>query len=284
MHPVEPGPWAEACSRWNLTADGAPFSTPGSDLLPVRMHGPAGVAGCSGMLKRARTDEERDGAAVLQWWDGDGAARVYAREGDTVLMERATGSRDLLTMALTGRDDEATRILCGTVEHLHRDRPGGPDTRPVGLRDWFGALEQAHGRGPRYERSWSVAQGLLADPREEVVLHGDVHHGNVLDFGERGWLAIDPKCVRGERGYDYANLLTNPELETAADPGRFARQLEVIVAASGLDRERLLRWVIAFAGLSAAWFDEDGDAAGREHDFAVADLAAREFRGLGAFT
>ncbi|KXP12015.1 3'-kinase [Tsukamurella pulmonis] len=265
--------WRDALDRWSLSPDGAPFGTPGSDLLPVRWRDrPA-------MLKRANTSEERAGAAVLRWWGGDGAAEVFAHDGDIVLMERATGTASLMTMALDGRDDEATRILCGTVEHLHRPRPGAPDAELVPLREWFASLERAHGDDPRYRRSWDAALGLFADPRDPVVLHGDVHHDNVLDFGARGWLAIDPKCVVGERGYDYANLLTNPDLPTAADPVRFARQLAVVVAASGVPRERLLRWVLAFAGLSAAWFDEDGESAERERDFAVADLAAAQLRG-----
>ncbi|KXO91383.1 3'-kinase [Tsukamurella pseudospumae] len=263
-------------ARWDLSPDGAPFATPGSDLLPVRWRGRAA------MLKRANTPEERAGAAVLRWWGGDGAAEVFAHDGDVLLMERATGAGDLMAMALSGRDDRATRILCGTVEHLHRHRPGSPDTELVPLRDWFRSLEAVRGGDPRYGRSWAAAESLLADPRDQVVLHGDVHHDNVLDFGERGWLAIDPKCVVGERGYDYANLLTNPDLPTAADPVRFVRQLEVIVAESGLPRERLLRWVLAFAGLSAAWFDEDGDIDERERDFAVADLAARHLEGAVA--
>lgn len=266
MQPLDP--WRETLDRWDLSPDGAPFATSGSDLLPVQWKGRAA------MLKRANTAEERAGAAVLRWWAGDGAAEVFAQEADTVLMERATGSGDLMTMALNGRDDEATRILCDTVEHLHRSRPGSPATELVPLQDWFASLAAVRGDDSRYSRSWDTAQALLADPRDEVILHGDVHHDNVLDFGERGWLAIDPKCVAGERGYDYANLLTNPDLPTAADPARFARQLDVIVAASGLPRERLLQWVVAFAGLSAAWFDEDGETEERERDFAVADLAA----------
>lgn len=260
--------WRDVLERWNLSPDGAPFSTPGSDLLPVRRGGRAA------MLKRANSPEERAGAAVLQWWGGDGAAEVYERDGATVLMERATGAESLMAMALDGRDDEATRILCDTIEHLHRPRPGAPSAEPAGLRDWFGSLAHVRDVDPRYRRSWDAAEGLLADPRDVVVLHGDVHHDNVLDFGPRGWLAIDPKCVAGDRGYDYANLLTNPDLPTAADPERFTRQLDVIVAESHLPREHLLRWVVAFAGLSAAWFDEDGETAGRERDFAVADLAA----------
>jgi streptomycin 6-kinase len=45
----------------------------------------------------------------------------------------------------------------------------------------------------------ATARELLAKPSEVVVLHGDIHRGNVLDFGPRGWLASDPKGLVGER-------------------------------------------------------------------------------------
>ncbi|MNG40732.1 hypothetical protein D3C84_1294670 [compost metagenome] len=47
----------------------------------------------------------------------------------------------------------------------------------------------------------------------------------------------------------------------------------MIAEASGLGRRRLLQRVLAYAGLSAAWFIEDGDEASAESDFAVARLA-----------
>jgi streptomycin 6-kinase len=43
-----------------------------------------------------------------------------------------------------------------------------------------------------------------------MPLHVDLHHSNVLDAGPRGWLAIDPKALLGERTYETANLLRNP--------------------------------------------------------------------------
>jgi streptomycin 6-kinase len=35
--------------------------------------------------------------------------------------------------------------------------------------------------------------------------------------------------------------------------------LDIVVAQSGLQRKRLLQWIIAWTGLSAAWFIGDGD-------------------------
>jgi Aminoglycoside/hydroxyurea antibiotic resistance kinase len=42
--------------------------------------------------------------------------------------------------------------------------------------------------------------GLAATQRDVAVLHGDMHHENVLKFSSRGWPAIDPKGLVGERG------------------------------------------------------------------------------------
>jgi hypothetical protein len=73
-------------------------------LLPVLHRGqPA-------MLKLAKGEDERAGSAVLEWWDGNGAARVLARHDDALLMERAQGPASLSDMARGGQDDEASRI------------------------------------------------------------------------------------------------------------------------------------------------------------------------------
>lgn len=121
-----------------------------------------------------------------------------------------------------------------------------------------------------------VARELLASPREVAVLHGDIHHGNILDFGERGWLAIDPKGLLGERAFDFVNILRNPvEGETIAfAPGRLARQTRVIAEAAELEGARLLQWTVAFTALSAAWVLADGKSP--DLDFAVADIALSE--------
>ena len=109
-----------------------------------------------------------------------------------------------------------------------------------------------------------------------MVLHGDIHHGNILDFGERGWLAIDPKGLFGERGYDYANLFCNPELSTCTRRERFLRQLAVVTQAANLDRQRLLMWIMAYAGLSAAWFLEDNELDYVASRMCIARFAADE--------
>jgi streptomycin 6-kinase len=178
-------------SRWDLIPDGSPIVTNTSRLLPVRHRGePA-------MLKLATDEEERLGGVVMEWWDGDGAARVLARDGDALLLERAEGTASLADMARTGRDDEACRTLCAVAARLHAPRPK-PLPELVPLAHWFRELEPAAAaHGGILVRCAAAARSLLAKPREVGVLHGDLHHGNVLDFGARGWLAIEPQAPGG---------------------------------------------------------------------------------------
>lgn len=260
--------------RWNLVADGEPITTRAARLLPVRRHGELA------MLKLSAEEEERLGSVLLEWWDGDGAAMVLARDDTALLLERAMGPSSLAAMARSGCDDEACRILCGVAARLHSPR-AKPLPGLVPLAHWFRALEPvAAAHGGIFGRCANTARALLSEPRDVGVLHGDLHHDNVLDFGARGWLAIDPKGLVGERGFDYANIFTNPDhladpsRPVATEPSRFLRRLNAVTEAAGLERKRLLEWIIAWTGLSAAWFLGDGEPA--VIDLQIAELAAAE--------
>ena len=260
-------PWLE---RWGLVPDGAPFTTRiGSRLAPVLSEG------APAMLKIAIGEEEVRGAGLMAWYDGRGAARVLARDGEALLLERVIGGRSLAEMARRGQDDEATAVLCGCAATLH-DRAGRralPELVPLGI--WFRSLEVAADRhGGVFAGAVPVARALLAEPRETVVLHGDLHHDNVLDGGDGGWLAIDPKGLIGERTFEFANLFRNPDIDIALAPSRLRRQVTIVSLASNVDPFRLLQWIQAYATLGAAWSLESGhDAA---PGLAIAALAVTE--------
>jgi streptomycin 6-kinase len=266
---LDPSAFEPWLSRWGLTPDGAAFASLAGRLLPVRQ------AGAAAILKLSHASEEIAGGALMEWWGGDGAARVLAREGEALLLERATGPGSLAEMARGAEDDEATRILCAAGERLHAPRPAPPPASLVPLQTWFRQLwPTAEAHGGLYAKSAAAARALLAEPREVGVVHGDLHHGNVLDFGDRGWLAIDPKGLIGERSYDYPHIIMNPDVETATAPGRLARRVEVICEAAHVEPRRLLSWIVAYAGLSACWTLDDGHDP--RHALAIGEIAAAE--------
>lgn len=241
--------------RWHLEEDGDPIITNTSQLLPVSYQG------SKAMLKIALSDEERLGALLMIWWNGEGAADVLEYEANTILMERAIGKQSLFTMAKNNQDDEASQIICDVVAKLHSVNKKPLPTSLVPLHIWFRALNLAASQhGGVFSKAALVAEELLKSQHENVVLHGDIHHQNILDFGVHGWLAIDPKGLLGDRGFDYANLFCNPDFDIATKPGRLERQVTIVAEASGLERIRLMKWIFAYAGLSAAWSLEDGDS------------------------
>lgn len=265
-------------SRWRLRRDGAAIETPHAQLWPVLT-----ADGEPAMLKVSSETEEQNSHRLLRWWDGDGAARLLAHEGPAILIERAGGD-SLRQRSIEGDDDACTTILCQVLRQLHRPR-SAPPAELVCLRTWFADLLQPRAAlPPLLEQCRSLAERVLQEEHEIRPLHGDLHHDNVLDFGPRGWLAIDPKGLIGERGFDYANIFTNPDLAraeppVAVRPERFLRRLDIVTEAAGLDRRRLLMWIVAWCGLSAAWFAEDG--ADMSIDLRVADLAAAELDRMG---
>ncbi len=252
--------------HWGLTPDGAVLRTPSSTLVPV-LH-----QGLPAMLKIAHIAEEQIGNGLMAWWDGAGAAPILAHDARALLMQRATGLRTLHDLSRHGKDDEATLQLCLALTQLHAPRPV-PLPALTPLTQWFQDLLTIDaGSYPALQHSARTAQSLLAQPQDECVLHGDMHHGNLLDFDELGWLAIDPKGLYGERGFDYANLFCNPEPGIAARA--FAARLEQTTRISGLDRRRLLEWILAWSGLSSLWLLQDGeDASGR---LFIGKMAAQE--------
>jgi streptomycin 6-kinase len=260
-------------ARWNLVSDGAPILTRTSRLLPVRRDGiPA-------MLKIATEQEERRGNRVMAWWSGEGAAAVLAQDSDALLLERLDDGGALAAMAHSGADDEASRIICTVAAKLHAAR-AKPKPELVPLTVWFEGLQGAADRhGGILATAQATAQALLESAVDIVVLHGDVHHGNILKSPARGWVAIDPKGLQGERGFDFANIFCNPDDDTATAAGRLWRQLAVVADAARLDRLRLLQWILAYAGLSASWFIEDGAAP--DARLALAEIAAAELAALG---
>jgi len=239
---------------WNLAPDGVPIETHSSWLLPVKRD-------CMAvMLKVAKpSSDECNAAALLRYFDGHGAVRLFEAQGRALLLERVDG-QSLMAMATNGGDAPAAEILAETVRKLHARRSGPIPDCLTPLQQWFSSLYDRANVLPILARCADVARDLIANEREVVPLHGDLHHDNVLDASTRGWLAIDPKALIGERAYEIANLLGNPwpHGDIVHRPERMRRLAVLYAAALGLDVDRILAFAFAHAGLAASWDMQDG--------------------------
>ena len=93
-----------------------------------------------------------------------------------------------------------------------------------------------------------------------MLLHGDLHHENVLLAGNT-WKAIDAKGLVGDPGYETGVLFYNPMPKVFQVPDLrklLTRRLAQLAEELEMDRARIRGWGLAQCVLSAWWHVEDG--------------------------
>jgi streptomycin 6-kinase len=217
-------------------------------------------------LCKQRGDEWHAGD-VLRAFNGDGTVRIYAADRGAVLLERLDPGRELVEIVREGNDATATEILADVMRRMAQHEP--PEKCPT-VVDWGQGfdryLKTGDSRVPRdlVGEARESFRNLANSQRGTILLHGDLHHYNVLFDSTRGWVAIDPKGVVGEREYEVGAILRNPieqpDLFCSGDV--INRRLSILTKSLNLDYRRALKWSFAQAVLSAIWDVEDGYAVG----------------------
>jgi streptomycin 6-kinase len=202
------------------------------------------------VLRRSTPQE----IAAAEWFSGRGAARVLAvdRARGELRLERVVPGTHLREL-FPEHDEAATAAAAEVMRALWRppDAAAGFPT----VRHWGGSLTPG-------SRAAGVFFELCDSMAAPVVLHGDLHHDNLLWSDRDGWLAIDPKGVIGEPAYETGALLRNPcpGLLDVPDPARLLRRrVDQLSEALELDPARVRRWAYCQAALAAAWSVEDGE-------------------------
>jgi streptomycin 6-kinase len=204
--------------------------------------------------------------AALKLFAGRGAVRLLEAdlERGAILLERLLPGTPLFEEA---DDEQATRVIGDILSQLWRPAPGRHSFPTIA--DWaagFVRLRHRYGgtTGPLPAGLVQTAERLFAEllssAAEPALLHGDLHHGNVLAAQRQPWLAIDPKGVVGEPAYDTAAMLRNPLPVILTWPNLervLSRRIDQLAEHLGLDRRRIHGWGIAQTVLSAVWSLED---------------------------
>ena len=252
----------EVLAEWRLRVDGAASHGRCSLVLPVLDEDDV-----PGALKLAfdGDDESVHEGLALQHWHGNGAVRLLRADPHrrALLLERlhATDLSDL-------GDLEACEVVAALYPRLHR--PALPQLRSVAsyVERWVAALADLPVNGPvprrLVEQATSLARDLLADTAgASVVVHGDLHYGNVLAAERAPWLAIDPKPMNGDPHYELAPMLHNRAHELAGGlRAGLRRRFHTLVDAAGLDEDRARDWVVVREVLNAHWAARDDDERG----------------------
>jgi streptomycin 6-kinase len=258
----------ECQQRWSLKLE-RPFENPSYNLvIPGRRTRGAKVVLKLGVPCRELQTE----AAALGLFAGSGAVRLLDHDAPrgALLLERLLPGTPL--HSLQG-NAEATHTAATLMQRLWREPPAGHPFPSLAV--WFQAFALLRSRfngetGPfppeLIARAEHTFLELDRSAERAVLLHGDLHHDNILASTRDGWLAIDPKGIVGDPGYEVGTFMLNQLPIGVADEvvrELLKQRLSIFSAELRISRTRLARWAFCHAVLSALWsFEESAEWCG----------------------
>jgi streptomycin 6-kinase len=210
-----------------------------------------------------RPGDEWSSGPVVRAFDGRGMLRVHEYIEGALLLERLVPGHSLVRLSLEGADDAAIDVVADVITRM---------TAVGALPSYRSVLEWGSGftpylagddrRIPRdvVEEGQRRFLALAGSQQATRLLHGDLHHSNILLDSTRGWLAIDPKGVVGETEYELGAVLRNPieRPEVFLSRSTVEKRLSQFANKLRVDIDRAVGWAFAQAVLSALWSIEDG--------------------------
>ena len=243
---------------WNLVPHGISQETPSSFLYFVTCGNRETV------LKLFKThSNEKNSAKVLGHYNGNGAVRLLQASDEAVLLERITPGNLLSELVVNHQDDAATRIFCGVVQRLHAAKFEPHDIRSLSV---LTAVYEKHLVGSNtilplaiVQHAKNTFEELCSTQQRLVLLHGDLHHHNILYDDQRSWLCIDPVGYIGEPEFEAAAFLKNPvHPRYYADERVIIRRIRIISETLQVDAQRILLWTYSYYVITLLWNIEDG--------------------------
>lgn len=186
-------------------------------------------------------------ADALEAWNGNGAARLLARDTDhhAMLLEHCSPGHHLATT----NDVDAMGVMIDLLPRLWR----AADQPFANLSDeasrWQSTLY------PNWQKNPSASDKTLIDAAHamiselansqgaQVLVHQDLHGHNVLASTramQPTWLAIDPKPLVGEREFALSPIIRS--VEFGATKADVLYRLDRLTEAFSLDRKRTSKW------------------------------------------
>lgn len=215
-------------------------------------------------------------ATALRLYGGNGAVRVINEDVEdcVLLLEGCDPGKSLHTL---NDETKETLIFTNVAQRIWR-RPSEDSmfeniSSEIKDFEWyFKNPKKVDNYLPKdlIMKAYETFKHLVETQHESILLHGDLHHDNILS-SDRGWLAIDPKGVIGEKAYECASFIFNPykqfnEQQELINAEFLGNRIDRIAGNLRLDKKRITQWAFVKRVLSVVWRIQD---LGQEDETAV---------------
>ena len=123
-------------------------------------------------------------------------------------MQRANPGTTLKTL-FPKEDQNATAIVCNAIQQL-QSAEIPKQQNFYHLKTLLSILDNdLNIPTDIISKAKQLRDALLASAEKTVLLHGDLHHENILKHGD-GWLIIDPQGFIGDPVFEVCAFILNP--------------------------------------------------------------------------
>jgi streptomycin 6-kinase len=243
---------AGLADRWSLRV-GEPFQPGGQCSWTAPVTDPAGADLVLKVGFRFPGGDERDEAAGLRLWGGNGAVRLHAacesESAYALLIERCMpGTPVSQVLPEPEQDQVVAKLLRQLWAQPHAAYPFRPLAEMCAA--WADEFEREYAAAKAADRSdpgfaragIALFRALPETADSRVLLCTDLHGDNILAAQRTPWLVIDPKPYVGDPAYDVVQHMLNCEDRLAADPAGLATRMAGL---AGVDADRVRQWLFA---------------------------------------
>ncbi|MGB0719439.1 MAG: aminoglycoside phosphotransferase family protein [Bdellovibrionales bacterium] len=246
------------CKRWNLQSPEQIATTPTSSVYKVIQSGETRILKLYTDLGR---NCESEAPYFFKTCKGRGVADIYQFNDDGMVMEYITG-KTLKSLIDENRDKEATQIIAQTLRAIH-NAPQNYDHHFQTLEQRFESLFRhaaISGTPDIVKRAAFLAKSMLRKQSETRLLHGDMHHDNIMQRDNGDWVAIDPQPLIGDPAYDCANTLHNPHQtpQLTENIDRLLKQAKILAQTLEISQQKIINYAYIHGCLSTCWSEDDG--------------------------
>lgn len=178
------------------------------------------------------------------------------------LMDKIEPGLALKDRVIAGDDDLATHIICEMVKRLQANPIRSNEFPHLSEQNQISLLR---GRIDKHllEKAETLFAELTVKSSQDVLLHGDLHHDNIISDGATGWKVIDPHGYVGDPASEISPFIFNPldvlpeweNLELVLQ-----RRINIMTAEMPFDPLRIKSWAFCRTMLSMAWtFEGTGE-------------------------
>lgn len=248
---------AQLSAKWNLRF---------LDVMPNLTYNFVGLVeiiatGETAIIKMAPVNKNI--ATEVQWLEcfNKGVPKIYWYDDEysAFLLERLEPGDSLKTLVRAGDDDAATRILCHTIRDLQSHQQKKHAFIHITELAQNLSLLKNHLEERILSKAESWFRDLTTDRTQDVILHGDLHHDNVLSSGST-WKVIDPHGYIGDPVFETGAMIYNPCDCFPKDQSIsyiVERRLKILAEELSFDAQRIKAWAYCRTVLSIAWTFED---------------------------